>query len=471
MRGRELSAPRWAGRRTPGLRPTAFAILVGLLLAALAAQPVAAAAIGIESSSMGGPPATRPVTLPGVIDSLPTTEGWIGDWTVAGVTVHVAATTTIDQTDGAVAVGASVLVRGMLQADRSINAESVEVMKKPSTPPQSFSFCGVVKGLPASGLVGDWTVNDVTVHVTAATTIDQSKGAVALDVSVRVTGTVQADASVDAASIVVKAEQCGGLSQPASMTLSILHLMPTPDAPEGAEGVVLARRMTFPDGTTREDLKVAVENLLPSTAYEVMIDAIDAGPIMTDGQGEGMLFLSTADIPGAEPLPADLQDFSKFVEADVNTSGGTTVLSGKFADAKTVGRQGAGLDFLGVAILRDPTSQEVVGLATATIKGSGQDLTLAVRGLIPGQTYTLMVDMDTVGTLTASARGMVEADYSNAPTGQQLQLPDALLPVSGLMHLELQDSTGDTVAEGDFQSVANPAVSVIKRLVKRSLHR
>ena len=428
-----------------------------------------ATTIVIQSNGMSGPPAGGPVTLFGAIGSLPATQGWIGDWTVRGVTVHVTFTTTIDQTNGTVAVGAPVLVQGTQQSDRSINAASIKVEKTPPTAAKTVSFCGVVKSLPASGLIGEWTVNGVTVQVDGSTTIDQSKGTVAVDVSVRVAGELQADASVNATAIVVKADLCGAFNPPASMSFSVLHLTPTADAPSLAEGVVLTRQMTFADGSTREDLKVAVEHLLPATAYEVMIDTIDAGPIMTDAAGEGQLFLSTADIPGAAPLPSDLQDFSTLVQVDVNDSGGTTMLTGKFADAKTSDREGPGLDFLGVAVLKDQTAQ-VVGMATASVKGSLQELSLTVWGLTPGQAYTLAVDTTTVGDLTASSRGRVEAEYSTAPSQGDLQLPDALVPVSTLMHVELQGAGGTVVASGDLQTVANPTASVVGRLVKRMLH-
>jgi len=426
--------------------------------------------IQIQVKAWVGPPATTPRVVAGAIASLPAAAWWVGDWVVGGVTVHVTPATTTDQTNGAVAVGAPVMVRGTARPDQTVDATSIQVMKRPGTPGKNITFCGLVTALPTTGLVGDWTVDGLTVHVAASTTIDETKGAVAINASVRVTGTVQADASVSATAIVVLPGQCGAFNQPASMTFSILHLTPTADAPEGAEGVVLTRMMTFADGSTREDLKVAVEHLLANTAYEVMIDAVDAGPIMTNENGDGLLFLSTADIPGAEPLPPTLQDFGTFVEVDINASGGTTVLTGLFANARTVDHQHPGLDYLGIAILENPSSQ-VVGMASATIKGSEQQLTLSVWGLMPGQTYTLVIDGSTVGPLTASPRGRVQAEYSSTPNGDQLQLPDSLMPVSALMQLELEDSSASVVASGDFQSVTIPAASVIKRVVKRSFQR
>jgi hypothetical protein len=63
----------------------------------------------------------------GAIESLPN-GGFIGDWRVAGRTVHVSAATEIRQEKGPVVVGAQVEVKGTTQADGSTNATRVEVL-------------------------------------------------------------------------------------------------------------------------------------------------------------------------------------------------------------------------------------------------------------------------------------------------------------------------------------------------------
>lgn len=65
----------------------------------------------------------------GTVESLPSTSGWVGDWMVSGRTVHVAATTQIKQKRGLVAVGAYVEVKGIQQADGSVNATKIEVKR------------------------------------------------------------------------------------------------------------------------------------------------------------------------------------------------------------------------------------------------------------------------------------------------------------------------------------------------------
>jgi hypothetical protein len=189
---------------------------------------------------------------------------------------------------------------------------------------------------------------------------------------------------------------------------------------------------------------------------------------MTNDGGEGHLFLSTAGIAGAEPLPPELQDFDTLNQVDI-TAGNTVVLTGSLADATKVARDHPGLDYLAVAILKDGAAK-VLGMAAASIKGDEQELVLSVWGLKPGENYTLVVETTMAGDLTASEHGRIQAEYSNTTGGEGLPLPHTLDLVSTLVHVELMDSGGTTVVSGDFQGVVQPELATIKRLMKRKLH-
>jgi len=141
----------------------------------------------------------------GTIESLPA-SGLTGDWQVSGRTVHVDAATRIEQEHGPVAVGAYVEVKGWLQADDSINATKIEVKEVGDghTGNGYVKFYGIVKTLPAGGLIGDWMVDQRMVHVDAATRIEQEHGPVAPGAYVEVRGWLQADDSVNATEIEVK---------------------------------------------------------------------------------------------------------------------------------------------------------------------------------------------------------------------------------------------------------------------------
>lgn len=66
---------------------------------------------------------------------------------------------------------------------------------------EDTSFTGVVESLPASGLIGDWTVSGTVVHVTAATEIDEEGGPVAVGATVDVEGSTGTDGSITASQV------------------------------------------------------------------------------------------------------------------------------------------------------------------------------------------------------------------------------------------------------------------------------
>ncbi len=135
----------------------------------------------------------------GYIEALP--DGTlIGDWTISGRTVHVTATTKIEQKKGAVAIGAYVEVKGYPEADGSFTATKIEVKQGNG----ESKFYGYIEALPAGTLIGDWTISGRTVHVTATTQIEQEEGTVAIGAYVEVKGNTQADGSFTATKIEVK---------------------------------------------------------------------------------------------------------------------------------------------------------------------------------------------------------------------------------------------------------------------------
>ena len=140
----------------------------------------------------------------GMIQTLPSTAGFIGDWTVGGRIVHVTSTTRIDTDDGAIAVGQTVEIEGCSRSDGSIDASSIEVE---ANRPDCLEFDGVIQSLPASGLIGDWIVNGRIIHVTTSTLIKVESGAVVVGAFVEIKGCPRSDGSIDAGTIEVEQEQ------------------------------------------------------------------------------------------------------------------------------------------------------------------------------------------------------------------------------------------------------------------------
>jgi uncharacterized protein DUF5666 len=162
-----------------------------------------------EGGDDGGDDAGH-VDFSGSIQSLPGAAPFIGDWHVGGRTIHVTAATQIDTEHGPVTVGALVEVEGARRADGSIDATKIEVKSNPAGDDGRDELKGTIDKLPASGLIGDWSVAGRIVHVTAATHIDTEHGAAAVGASVEVSGTLRADGSLDATKIEVQSGATGG---------------------------------------------------------------------------------------------------------------------------------------------------------------------------------------------------------------------------------------------------------------------
>ena len=450
------SARSWQRRGSVSF--AALALVFGVALAVLTASPAAASRR----------PASGQVNFEGTVVSLPATVGFIGDWTVGTMTVHVGAGTAINQEGAAVAVGVTVHVVGTLATDGSVNATAIQVQSPPPGVAGTVALCGVVTSLPSAGLVGDWQVGGTTIHVGAATEIDQHEGGVAVGVTVRVRGQVQGDGSMNAFEIAVQAGGCGESSSLVSSFIAVLHLTATAAAPAGAQGVVVTRHFVFADGFDRQDFKVGVEGLLPGTAYEVVVDTVSAGVITTNDEGEGHLFLSNAGIPGAGALPAGLQPVDGLKQVSINDPSATPVLTGDFADANVNTKENPAPDYIAAAVLTSGVPG-VVGIVAATIKGPLQELTVGVWGLTAGADYSIVIDGTTLATLTASATGRISAEFSSAPEGDEAALPDAFMPVSSLLHVDLLDQASAVVASGDFRTVKGNVTAAVARAVKRHL--
>ena len=179
------------------MKSQSYAVRIAFLLAAV---------FGLLSASALAAPKDE-FEIKGAIGSLPSTAGFLGDWTVSGRTVHVTSSTLIDQEHGSVAIGALVEVKGSLRSDGSVDARKIEVestIEGPGDDPEG-EVKGPITALPdTAGFVGDWTVAGRTVHVSSSTLIDQEHGAVELGAFVEVNGVARADGSIDAARIEVQ---------------------------------------------------------------------------------------------------------------------------------------------------------------------------------------------------------------------------------------------------------------------------
>ncbi len=146
------------------------------------------------------------VEFEGTVKTLPA-SGVIGDWMVDTRTVHVSASTEMEQEHGPAAVGSCVEVKGTGLADGSVNAARIEVDSSsagcgaPPPPQPQQELIGLVQTAPASGTSGDFQISGRTVHVAAGTMIDQEHGVLGVGACVDVHGTAMADNSINASEV------------------------------------------------------------------------------------------------------------------------------------------------------------------------------------------------------------------------------------------------------------------------------
>jgi uncharacterized protein (TIGR03437 family) len=148
------------------------------------------------------------IRLFGTISALPGDPKFVGDWTVAGRTIHVTSRTRIRTEHGAVKVGAYVEIEGNQRTDNSIDAYRIEVERDAAAPEGAIGFIefyGQIKTLPNDPkFIGPWMVGNKTVAVDAATRLDTRRGQVAVNAFVEVYGFLLADGSVRATKIEVR---------------------------------------------------------------------------------------------------------------------------------------------------------------------------------------------------------------------------------------------------------------------------
>ncbi|HKG15837.1 MAG TPA: DUF5666 domain-containing protein [Pyrinomonadaceae bacterium] len=165
----------------------------------------------------------------GVVNGLPNTTDFVGDWNVGGRTVHVTPSTRIEQDEALLAVGALVEVKGTLRPDGSVDATEIEVERSATEerPVPTFELHGVVEQLPNTpDLVGDWVVSGRTVHVTSATLLNPRAGAVAVGTFVEVRGTLRTDNTIDATTIEVEHAQGNGQLTPFFALYGLVEMLP-----------------------------------------------------------------------------------------------------------------------------------------------------------------------------------------------------------------------------------------------------
>jgi len=138
----------------------------------------------------------------GTVQMLPPSP-FTGDWKVNARIVHVTTNTRIDR-PMSLALNSFVLVLGGLRNDGSVDAVRIKVLQPNDFNDKInfFELFGTVQNKPPNGVVGDWMISNVVVHVTSATQFNAEHGSrIMVGTMVKVVGSQRADLSLDAVRI------------------------------------------------------------------------------------------------------------------------------------------------------------------------------------------------------------------------------------------------------------------------------
>jgi hypothetical protein len=243
---------------------------------------------------------------------------------------------------------------------------------------------GTVTALPASGLVGDWTIATRTVHVSTATKIETEGGAPAVGSFAEVKGMARADGSIDAASLEVKAPRPGAPAPQDAHFVGAVESLPTSglvgDWKVGGKTVhvTAATKIETEDGAPAVGATVEVEGVaqtdgsVAATSIEVTKAAPAGAPQNAEFSG------AIVSLPTAGAGAGDWMIGDKLVHVTamttLNTEGGTFVV-GAFVEVHGTVRADGSIDATSIELKFSPGAGapevELRGAVTVLAAGAG----------------------------------------------------------------------------------------------------
>ncbi|MFZ4983936.1 MAG: DUF5666 domain-containing protein [Blastocatellia bacterium] len=244
------------------------------------------------------------VKIGGAVVALPSTEGWIGEWTVAplrGKLIVTAAT----KIEGRPMVGSIIEAQAIRQSGGNYAATKIEVKLAPQSS-NLARFTGRIEELPSTpGRLGPWKIGERTVTVNDLTKIDQRSGEVAVGASAAITATIGTGNTLTATEISILAPQT-----PAQTRITgRVEKLPNPVKP--GEWVVSGRTVVVTEQTTIDEEN---GNAMIGTVVEA------TGSLGTNGKFNATKIVVQAAIQ-LPPLPVTLRGKVEALPASTDLTG------------------------------------------------------------------------------------------------------------------------------------------------------
>lgn len=220
------------------------------------------------------------VEFKGPVQSMPA-SGFVGDWMIGGRAVTTTATTTIDQGDGPLVIGAIVEVKGTQSAPGApVMATKLEVHSgmggddDDDDDESDGDITGPIESLPDGTFIGTWVVGGQSVIVLSTTRLDQKQGGFVVGAIVEVEGTPTPDGFVASK---IKTKKSPGAPEPEDALLKIEGLIEALPA----DGLIGAWTVGGIQVEVTEDTKLEDEDgpFVVGAAVEVKGFPLDGGGI------------------------------------------------------------------------------------------------------------------------------------------------------------------------------------------------
>jgi hypothetical protein len=219
-------------------------------------------------------------------------------------------------------------------------------------------------------------------------------------------------------------------------------------------GVEASARGTAEYKIEPAEQKIEVEGngINPGQVYSLVINGT-AGSFTASATASnfGGLKVEISDRSGGGriSLPNVLTPVSSITHVEVRNAQGVIVLQGDFAPTAGGGTGGAGGQSSEREIALSPTGviPQATGSAKTETEPEHQKLKLEGDNLVSG-VYTILANGILLGSATASSSGYFRAEYRS----DQGSLPQALQPVSSINRIEVRNSSGQIVLQGDFST-------------------